>query len=595
MSGPGSSSQGHSGSSGLSGPAYEGHLQHALRDSNGSLFKRTWELVDYAPKTAANCGVVFPSGPLPLVRSVPTTNTEAVGEASLGVYQQYQVKRTRAGDTWSRRHEARTVAAFKKWSAIISLSPLSFDLGRRHSRDHPLGEELQVSLPNVFAGRSAETLHNRANPLLRFIAWHRAKGTAAFPIHEEAVYEFCKEYQVRGAPTFLKSFLSSLNFSVHVLGLSEAADASNSARVVGIARAAYLTKKKTVRRPPLTAKMVAALERLVCDSQASAIDRVCAGFFLICVFMRARYSDGLNMRCISVDRVPGTKLEGYLEAGVERSKTSFTAERKTDTLPMVCPLRGITDLDWYDQWDQVRHASGVPSGPGIPLLPARAVSGWALYPPKAGQAAGWLRGILSSLGFEPVSVRRVGTHSCKATTLSWCSKYGVCKGTRRTLGYHTAPGDRMVDLYARDSVAPAVRELNCVLESIRSGSFDPDCTRSGYFARQSSDSEAQFQRDAEGSDLSASSENSEDEEDNASDLGDEEAAANQLLDPWAEADLSEEALNRPCARHRNSRILHQVRDESGSQLKCGKQLSTNYEVLSDRPSFMFPLCRRCYP
>ena len=87
MSGPGSSSQGHSGSSGLSGPAYEGHLQHALRDSNGSLFKRTWELVDYAPKTAANCSVVFPSGPLPLVRSVPKTTTEAVGEASLGVYQ----------------------------------------------------------------------------------------------------------------------------------------------------------------------------------------------------------------------------------------------------------------------------------------------------------------------------------------------------------------------------------------------------------------------------------------------------------------------------------------------------------------------------
>ena len=174
----------------------------------------------------------------------------------------------------------------------------------------------------------------------------------------------------------LKSFLSSLNFSVHVLGLSEAAAASNSARVVGIARAAYLSKKKTVRRPPLTAKMVAALERLVCDAQASAIDRVCAGFFLICVFMRARYSDGLNMGCISVDRVPGAKLEGYLEAGVERS---FTAERKTDSLSMVCPLRGITDLDWYDQWDQVRHASGVPSGPGIPLLPARAVSGWALY------------------------------------------------------------------------------------------------------------------------------------------------------------------------------------------------------------------------
>ena len=69
---------------------------------------------------------------------------------------------------------------------------------------------------------------------LRYLAWHKSKGTAPFPVAEAAVYEFCLSCEDRTAPTFLKSFHTPLSFCVHVLGLSEAADAVGSPRVLGM-------------------------------------------------------------------------------------------------------------------------------------------------------------------------------------------------------------------------------------------------------------------------------------------------------------------------------------------------------------------------
>ena len=67
-------------------------------------------------------------------------------------------------------------------------------------------------------------------------------------------------------------------------------------------------------------------------------------------------------------------------------------------------------------------------------------------------AGAWLRGILGSLGFDLSVVRAYGTHSCKATCLSWTGKCGIDLHHQRTLGHHTAAGDQMVNLYSRDAV-----------------------------------------------------------------------------------------------------------------------------------------------
>jgi hypothetical protein len=62
-------------------------------------------------------------------------------------------------------------------------------------------------------------------------------------------------------------------------------------------------------------------------------------------------------------------------------------------------------------------------------------------------------------------------------------------------------------VYARDTMAQPLRDLNKVLEQVRSGEFNPDATRSGYFRSPGPVQEDEQQV------LSSSSEGSEDEED----------------------------------------------------------------------------------
>ena len=50
---------------------------------------------------------------------------------------------------------------------------------------------------------------------------------------------------------------------------------------------------------------------------------------------------------------------GHLEALVSRTKASFTTERKTMLLPMVCPRAGISGLDWFQAWTDARKRLGL--------------------------------------------------------------------------------------------------------------------------------------------------------------------------------------------------------------------------------------------
>ena len=102
---------------------------------------------------------------------------------------------------------------------------------------------------------------------------------------------------------------------------------------------------------------------------------------------------------------------------------------------------------------------------------------------NAGQTTEWMRFILHKLGVPLSQLVNVGSHSCKATLLSWCAKAGVSRDDRRILGYHATPGDSSVDAYARDIQAAPLAALARLLTMIRNGIFLPDETRSGRWAR----------------------------------------------------------------------------------------------------------------
>lgn len=165
-------------------------------------------------------------------------------------------------------------------------------------------------------------------------------------------------------------------------------------------------------------------------------DRIAAGFFLLLVYGRLRYSDGLQLVNLQVDstEVDG-RVSGFLEAQAERTKTSVTLERKVRFLPVAIPLDSLVDPSWVRVWMALREEAGLNGRPPHPMLPSPQLGGgWSQMPLSVASAGDWLRSLLK---IESVARDRVATHSCKATLLSMAAKYGMDCDSRRMLGYHS--------------------------------------------------------------------------------------------------------------------------------------------------------------
>ena len=355
----------------------------------------------------------------------------------------FRLKRSIDTRTWEEKLNAHIVAAIRKWASVLLINRIAFDLGRKlAAQQSPTREAFYEGLTHVFSGRSSGTLHNRAGPILRFVAWCNSVGVYPFPFMEQHCYDFARESK-HCEPTFLRSFLVSIAFCHYVLGLTGADVCRESLRLQGVARESYLTKRKRCHRDPLTVQQVRLMELLVCgDVAARLTERIGAWFFLVCIYSRARYSDGLNMCDIFIDCPDPAHfpLFGFFDGRVSRSKTAYTTERKTMNLPMVGPRRGVSGRDWVNRgygW----NCEGLYLLQCPRAMPAPTRAGWQQSPLGAGHAGLWLRGILKVLGEDHAAVANIGTHSCKATVLSWLAKAGVSLETRRILGMHTTPGE----------------------------------------------------------------------------------------------------------------------------------------------------------
>eukprot|EP00435_Cladocopium_sp_Y103_P061868 s616_g23.t1 len=512
----------------------------------------------------------------------------------------FRQKRNATDLSWEQQLNTQRVAAIRKWVQIILTCATAFDLGRRLDKGAPLGGSVAAGLKHVFSGKATGTLHNRAGPILRYIQWCRNNAVIPFPAFERNVYAFMVDVGVKAAPTFLRSFCVSMTFCNFILGLTGADDVISSQRIQGCARESYLNKRKLQQRPPLLADQVRALENYVADMVGTPRDVYAAGCFLLCIFMRARFSDMQHMCDILADEVVvGDQVCGYIEAKVTRSKSSYTTERKTMFLPMAAPLLGLTGKNWFRQWQQARLQGAVPRGEGLPLLPQPAANGWLRVPMSAAMGGDWLRKILVALGFTDNQTMRIGTHSCKSTCLSWMAKAGADIACRRLLGYHVDPTTKTCLVYSRDAAAGPLRELDKVLGWIRRLEFDPDSTRSGYFnvigPQHPNNDETE---DLDGAELSAS-----DSEDSADDEPDEEqhrileAAVDDVVGEWSEHSTLEglQLEGEPTLfRNKNTRYYHVCADESEMHFRCGREITASYSKVDVKPRFFSPQCRICF-
>ena len=149
-----------------------------------------------------------------------------------------------------------------------------------HFKEATLGDLCTRSLQGCL-------LHNQVNPIIRYAQYAKDAGAEPFRICEHVAYQFLKN--VDSAPSFPRSFITSVAFAKHVLGLMNANSILQSCRIKGFAALHYTKKRKLVQRPPLTVAQISQLEECVRDTDRTLYDRSCwiflsAGFWKTEIF-----------------------------------------------------------------------------------------------------------------------------------------------------------------------------------------------------------------------------------------------------------------------------------------------------------------------
>ncbi|CAE7424754.1 unnamed protein product, partial [Symbiodinium necroappetens] len=256
---------------------------------------------------------------------------------------------------------------------------------------------------------------------------------SVFPCAEEEVYQFLKVLERDKAPkSRIASVMEALNFTLHVVGVSELQGVCQSRRCKGLCITECFTEAK--HAPPLTVDQLSKLHAVL-EEHADPWTRLFAGAALVCAYARLQ-------------------------------------SRRHRFLHAVAPALGIRPYGHL--WKQCREQLGVKESGACPFMPAPDAQGQpTIRALDSDEATAWLRMLFS----QTKVCDDASSKSLKATVISWAAKRGVEPLSLQRLGYHASGGIDIV--YSRDAQAPLVMLVERLLREVAEGSFKPDDTRSG--------------------------------------------------------------------------------------------------------------------
>ena len=242
--------------------------------------------------------------PMPVLEELPAdkpaTQTYGRSDPSFGTRALQNAHRR----SWQEQLKYERRCACRKWISIGAANPMAFEVARLQILSGPMEFAkggLAESISDALGNKSSSTVHARAGPLIRYIKFCSDRGHAGiFPLEEHRIYDFVKSLE-EAAPSFPRSFMLSVSFATHVLGLLGGSSVCSSKRIDGAVRVHFEKRSKVRQRPPLTVEQVKTLEQIVKNPKKSMYDRMMSGYFLMLVFGRLRFSDG--------QRITGMRLE----------------------------------------------------------------------------------------------------------------------------------------------------------------------------------------------------------------------------------------------------------------------------------------------
>ena len=430
-----------------------------------------------------------------VVAGGPESETPAVASSSSGGAFTVAA-RSRKTKPWKLVDDAARHRALARWNIIVMENPEGSRLGLQLLAI-PQGPEHEAKTREVvehtFHSKSTKTLASRSGALLMYLRWFHSgarESKFAFPISEPLAYDYMCFLVASGAPASRgSSFREATAFALGVVGY-DSEESLKSRRCHGASMRLMSKKRVHLQRDPFTVAQVEALERGVFELD-NAQDRLFAGHCVFMVLSRTRFSDTHY-----VDSEPVLDVDaggtGYVECRTVHSKTSNKKQRRGKALPLVASARGLLGKQWAGEWLKLRRDQGLVLSCTGPLLPAIGSDGcWKDGRMTSSEASLWCAEILLRLGAPLLPGQVFGTHTAKATVLSWMSKAGLPLSTRRVAGYHTRSSDDVTLLYSRDAMAGPLRMIDQLLESVANRSFLPDATRSGRWCKKSKPSQVE--------------------------------------------------------------------------------------------------------
>ena len=511
----------------------------------------------------------------------------------------------RTAVTWKQVREDQLAEAVGSWAVFISRWSEGVQV-RDQMCSLDSGEARQAMVSDVLGNKAPSTLRKRLRSLLKYEVF-LLQESVAFPASEAFLYRFlCLEREGGASMSSRKSMYEAIVFCRYALGVEELDLSVKSRRCLGSACHGEVRPKN--RAAPFTVAELGILhDRL--ENAPDAWDRVFSGAVLLCTYTRARWSDLMHAEGLVYDYDNSQNL-AYVECPVAYHKNMRSRVMRHDLLPMIAPGLGVVGPNWARLWKLARQELGLVDPPDFPVMPAPDKSGAPTVRPLDTEEMGrWLRCILTGSSAKQGD-RKLSSHSCKCTMLSYAAKRGISISDRQLLGYHTTP-HRMALTYSRDSAAHPLMILGKLIGEIREKKFLPDETRSGRLVEDaeevSFDKEAQIvvikdevgedpREEAQSSSLQEPQNAQQDEEvDEHVTTG---SSSSDSAPDTAEGPFSRLVVRPPANhdiwRHEKSRVVHFAPSGYTKVFLCGRSIGPLHKQIEAKDlRWDFNKCRIC--
>jgi hypothetical protein len=504
--------------------------------------------------------------------------------SSTGIRPAKPVLRAEEGD------EVRRTRALESWWSLLRLDVSQTVTGKQLHNASDKDEEMLI-LKYTVSSKSTNTLICRQPPINIFFSW-RASGDRLWMPDEQTLYDFMSSRAGGSNPkSRALATLEAFRFIYYTFqGPAVLKEAIESPRLVGFANEKI--KELGLRKQATTLSLESLLvcENIVYEHALEEVKLTVLGGCLCLPLLRGRKSD-----CKLI-------LDHCLEKTVVWIQVKATETSGSDRLPLYLmgPRVGASGLDWLSSYLQFREELNI----GLlthPLFPAFVGGSWTTDCASTADVNNYLRAALLECGVREAP--GVSTHSMKAALLEYSSKFGLSEEVRRALGYHKGSSNKMIRVYARDTLSFPVTQLECMMSEIRMGRFNPDLKgEARWCGTQIGETKSKAASDIDGDNGDSDSYSSSDS--SCLDVSDDQPsdAENARIDSSAAltASLTGQSDVRDVRFYQNTETGKTHRGKSGhiDALACGNAITNNVQRIASGAFCEYDddnsLCRTCF-